>query len=265
MDNEADVWHALHVLQGLPIIEVVKVLKTLSNEILVRLLTSSLKIGHLWAVHIFIKMGLTRAKEIFLECKLPLKEMLILADAMNRENSERCAEFFPLVPDKNLPNRELLYACILNMPVAAAVEFLAQNDDILGEMVKLIPSFVRTFPTEKVCKICWEILSNNKLSAYKRDCSHVVIRDIIISREFAFCKHIFRVVVERAGVSNDAVAKLIFDGIKRYPRATRHKIIFGDDLDVADRTLVSEILHFWPSKQSSDIAELVRELGISAD
>ncbi|MDR2341275.1 MAG: hypothetical protein LBD72_03035 [Puniceicoccales bacterium] len=247
MNNKTDVQRALHILQGLPITEVVDALQTLPNETLVRLLAGSLECGYLWAVHIFIQMNLARAKEIFSACAFTWKEMLKLADAMRRKNPQRHAEFFLLARDKDLLNVDLLYTCILNMPVDAAVEFLAQNNDILVEIVWSIPDFVRAFPTEKVCRICWEILSNDKLGIYKRDGINEMFCGLIVSESFICYKHIFQLLIERAGISDTDMARFIVESKKGYQ---------GSDGFVS----VDTILRFCPSKRAANIRRLIASL-----
>ncbi|MDR2341362.1 MAG: hypothetical protein LBD72_03495, partial [Puniceicoccales bacterium] len=153
------------------------------------------------------------------------------------------AEIFSLVPDKDPPIGNLLYVHILNMPVDAAVAFLAQNDDILREMVELIPSFVHAFPTEQVCRICWEILSNSKLSIHKCVYGYDALRKYITRAGFVFCKHIFQVLVERADISDDGVAEFI--------------VANKDCQEPADSAFVNDILCSFPKERAANIRKRV--------
>ncbi|MDR2341080.1 MAG: hypothetical protein LBD72_02000, partial [Puniceicoccales bacterium] len=122
MDTDLDILRTLHILHGFPIAEVVDALKTLPDKDLARLLQiNSIECGHLWAVHIFMRMDLARAKKILSEYHLPLETIFMFVDTMRRKNPQRYAEIFSLVPDKDPPIGNLLYVHILNMPVDAAV------------------------------------------------------------------------------------------------------------------------------------------------
>ncbi|MDR2341286.1 MAG: hypothetical protein LBD72_03090, partial [Puniceicoccales bacterium] len=122
MNIDSDILRTLHVLHGFPITEVVDALQTLSDEDLARLLfVNSDGCGHLWAVHIFMRMDLARVKKIFLQCDFRRETIFMFVDTMRRKNPQRYAEIFSLVPDKDPPIGNLLYVHILNMPVDAAV------------------------------------------------------------------------------------------------------------------------------------------------
>jgi hypothetical protein len=129
------------------------------------------------------------------------------------------------------------------MPVDAAVAFLAQNDDILHEMVDLIPCFVRAFPTEQICRICWEILSNAKLSSCKYVNGHNTFRECIAQAGFVFGKHIFQVLVERADISDAGVAEFI--------------VANKDCQEPADFVFVNDILCSFPKERAANIRKRV--------